>query len=266
MSALQLGPLAFPLSGLLFLAGLLVVFVLVSHMERRLELRLEPDLWLVLLVGLLAARLGHILLHWSAYSADWLAALRIWQSGYSLVTGLVAAALTLGLASRRRRQALWLILPLLTGLLVWQGLTLAVDRLAEARQLPDIELADLNEQPVGLKDFQGRPLVVNLWASWCPPCRREMPALSRSQQQHPEIDFLFVNQREAAPIVENFLSRLEIVLDNVLLDTRGQITEQLGLRGLPTTLFFDPSGRLVDTHMGELSQARLEQYLREITR
>lgn len=268
MSALTLGPLSFPLSGMFFLIGLLVAFKLTSYMERRHGFRLEPDLWLVLLVGALAARLGHIVLHWSAYSADWVGSLSVWQTGYSLPIGLMAVALMIAWREKRQpgqdHSMLWLAVPLLAGTMVWQGLLLTTSRLAAAHQIPAIELVDVYGRTVNLQEFQGRPTVINVWASWCPPCRREMPALSRTQQKYPEINFVFVNHREAAPTVTRFLGRLDAPLDNVLLDRKGKLVKQVGIRAFPTTLFLDASGRVVSSHLGELSQPRVEQYLNRI--
>src|SRR5262249_48298960 len=69
-----------------------------------------------------------------------------------------------------------------------------------------------------LANFKGQPPVVNLWATWCPPCRREMPMLQRAQAEHPEIHFVFINQGESAPAVQRFVAALQAPLRNVLLD------------------------------------------------
>jgi thiol-disulfide isomerase/thioredoxin len=117
---------------------------------------------------------------------------------------------------------------------------------------------------VRLTDFVGKPTVINLWASWCPPCRREMPAMQHSQAGNPDVNFVFVNQGEEHPAVVEYLSRQRLVLRNVLLDPQGSAGAALGSGALPTTLFFDARGRLVSARLGELSSATLDQRLVEI--
>ncbi|HWS73851.1 MAG TPA: TlpA disulfide reductase family protein, partial [Quisquiliibacterium sp.] len=103
----------------------------------------------------------------------------------------------------------------------------------------------------------GRPAVVNLWATWCPPCVREMPVLAAAQASKPGIVFVFVNQGEAGERVGQFLAPRGLALENVLLDPGGDLARSVGSRAMPTTLFYDAQGRLRDTHLGALSEATL---------
>ena len=103
--------------------------------------------------------------------------------------------------------------------------------------------------------------MVNLWATWCPPCQREMPVLQKAQAARPDVHFVFVNQGESAQQVAAYLARSGLQLRNVLLDAKGDAGTALGHRALPTTLFFDAEGRLVDTRLGELSEASLAERL-----
>jgi thiol-disulfide isomerase/thioredoxin len=127
--------------------------------------------------------------------------------------------------------------------------------------LPDITLADIDGRSVALAQLAGKPVVVNLWATWCPPCRREMPVLGAAQKRHPEVQFVFANQGERANTVRGYLSEQAFQLDYVLLDTNQEFSRLLGSGALPTTLFFDAGGRLVEQRMGELSAATLTQKL-----
>jgi thiol-disulfide isomerase/thioredoxin len=132
--------------------------------------------------------------------------------------------------------------------------------------LPDISLPALNGSgDVALSAYKGKPTVVNLWAAWCPPCRREMPVLQQAQTAHPEIQFVFANQGESSEAVMAFLSKEKLPLQNVLLDGRQQIAELFRQHALPTTLFFDAAGKLVDMRIGELSRATLTQRLNNIS-
>lgn len=99
--------------------------------------------------------------------------------------------------------------------------------------------------------------MINLWATWCPPCRREMPVLERAQHQRPDVTFLFVNQAESMQSVSTFLATQGLTLDNVLFDASGRLGQAVGSMALPTTLFYRADGRLINSHLGELSQASL---------
>ena len=112
----------------------------------------------------------------------------------------------------------------------------------------------------------GQPLVVNLWASWCPPCRREMPVLAAAQQRTSGVRFVFANQGEDAAAVLRYLaaSNKELQLSNVVFDPTAALGRAVGSKALPTTLFYDATGRLVDTHLGELSAASLASKLQPL--
>lgn len=122
----------------------------------------------------------------------------------------------------------------------------------------DAIMSSLDGRPVPISQFHGKPTVINLWATWCPPCRREMPAFQDGQKSNPDIHFVFANQGEAVAIVDAYLSQENLSLDNVLLDEQGSLGHDINSRGLPTTLFLDGSGRLVDIRLGELSPATLQ--------
>jgi len=119
-------------------------------------------------------------------------------------------------------------------------------------------LLTLDERPVSLGSYAGRPVVLNLWASWCPPCRREMPVFEQAQKQFPDVAFVLVNQGESAQQAQAFLQSEGLDLTDVLLDPSSQAMQAMGSRGLPTTLFFDAQGRQVDSHLGEITMPSLK--------
>ena len=104
-------------------------------------------------------------------------------------------------------------------------------------------------------------MVVNLWASWCPPCIREMPVLEQAQKDNPDITFVFVNQGEQHETIVHFLNQHNLTLNNVLTDTRSGLGRTTGSQALPTSLFYDAQGRQVNAHLGELSAASLAHNL-----
>ncbi len=130
--------------------------------------------------------------------------------------------------------------------------------------LPDLTLKRLGAGEVSLHKFLGRPLVINLWASWCPPCRAEMPLLAEAQSRYPEVTFLFVNQGEDEATIHKFLSETGLPLGWVLLDPDNKLSRILKAGGLPTTYFFNAEGALVATHPGQLYEAALQDYIEKI--
>lgn len=128
---------------------------------------------------------------------------------------------------------------------------------------PDVKLVTLDGHSITLYAIAARhphqPMVVNLWASWCPPCRAEMPMLAAAQAHDPNVTFVFANQGESASAARQFLSSESLTLNNVLLDSGRRLARSVGTQAYPTTLFYNAAGRLVDRHMGMLSRATLTQ-------
>jgi len=132
----------------------------------------------------------------------------------------------------------------------------------ELSALGSVPLTTLQGEPADLvTSAKGRPTVVNLWATWCPPCREEMPLLALAQQRETGVRFVFVNQGESAAVVQRYLYDEILSLDNVLLDPASRLRPAVGSRGLPTTLFYDARGRLVGRHAGALSKDALASKL-----
>lgn len=215
-------------------------------------------------VGLIAARVGYIMLWWAEYVVAPWSMLAIGDGGFAWWAGLPAAVLFVSWRTRRRHVLRRPVLVgIAAGMLVWAAASTVPDLLRQsAPPLPDITLADLEGAPVQLGEYRGRPVVVNLWASWCPPCRAEMPVIAHAQAAFPDVSFVLVNQGEDVQTIRRFLEHEGLNLSDVLLDPSSRTMEAVGTRGLPTTLFFDAEGRLVDSHMGELTRASLGDTLR----
>jgi thiol-disulfide isomerase/thioredoxin len=267
MQTISLGPLVFPTALLLFFAAVAAGWTAGGRLARRHGAGFDLPAYAVLGCGLLAARIGFVVAYRDAYLADPLTILNMRDGGWSPVVGLAAgAACAVLLATWRPIYARPLALALGAGGAVWLAGAAALFAARPApASLPQLALTDLAGQPVELTRFQGRPVALNLWATWCPPCRREMPVLRDAQRARSDVEFVFVNQGETATTVRAFLARQQLPLRNVLLDPAGSASRQLGQRGLPSTLFFDAHGRLAATHVGELSPATLQRNLDAIT-
>lgn len=111
--------------------------------------------------------------------------------------------------------------------------------------MPPLTFNDADGVAKSLDDFRGRALVINLWATWCPPCVAEMPALDRIQAILRDEGFLVLplsSDRGGAAQVRAFYERTGVANLPVLLDPRGAAARALGARGLPTTIIVNRRG------------------------
>jgi thiol-disulfide isomerase/thioredoxin len=260
---LQLGPLVLSLPLLLGAAA----FLLASFVGRRLGkdhgAQVERQLMRMLLLGLLAARLAFVVQFRDTYLKSPLGILDIRDGGWHAAAGIGVALAYAGVVLvRRAAMRKPLAAALVAGAGVWLAGTLALfaNEPGEMR-MPQLALPSVEGTTVALSTYEGRPTVVNLWATWCPPCQREMPVLHAAQLSRPDVHFVFLNQGESAQQVTAYMRRNGLALRNVLLDGRREVGGALGHRALPTTLFFDAHGRLIDTRVGELSEASLAERL-----
>ncbi|MBA4503427.1 TlpA disulfide reductase family protein [Marinobacterium marinum] len=266
MQSLALGPFALSIDRLLLLIAVLAALFAGWISSRRRGRNPEPALLMTLLVGVLSARLGFVMRYSSDYLADPLQIIDIRDGGFwwvsGLVGGLLCSAVYLWRQPALRRP---LSVALATGALVWGSTAIPLAQIQKStRSLPNMALMTPAGHQVNLQDYTGHPIVLNIWASWCPPCVREMPVLEQAQHDYPEIQFLFANLGEDSATVEAFLEQLGVELRHVLLDQQNQLGLHYGSRALPTTLFIDAHGQLQDSHLGELSVASLKSRLNSI--
>ncbi len=114
------------------------------------------------------------------------------------------------------------------------------------------------EGQVSLDALRGRPVVVNFFASWCVPCRKELPALAQvSEDLGDKVAFLGINHQDNRGAGQDMLAEFGIRYPAGY-DPDGKVALDYGLLGMPSTLFIDAQGRLVDTHTGELTRQQLE--------
>lgn len=265
----QIGPVVLPAALLLVLASVLLALWLAKRLARPLGIDVEPRLWWLLGIAALSARLGFVWTYREAYLAAPLDMLDIRDGGWMPVAGIVGgwlAAAVLLPPRRPERRPVLTAFAAATGLWLAGTLALQWHGQQQARSLPALQLVAMDGSSVDLQSFRGQPVVLNLWASWCPPCRREMPVLARLQAERPDVHVVFANQGEGAAPVLRYLAAEQLQLRNLLFDPKASAGQAFGHRALPATYFFDREGRLVDARIGELSQATLAQRMRQLDR
>jgi peroxiredoxin len=123
---------------------------------------------------------------------------------------------------------------------------------------PDFTLQTPLGQEVTLRDLAGQPVVLNFWASWCAPCRVEMPSFQQaSLQYNGRATILGINQGEAAKTVTDFGTEYGITYP-LLVDTEQNVSQLYDIQGLPTTLFIDADGTVREVVIGAVTTAVLQ--------
>ena len=128
---------------------------------------------------------------------------------------------------------------------------------------PDFRVLDTEGNPVKLSDFFGTPIVLNFWASWCPPCKSELPDFEAACKKYEgKVTFLMVNmtdgERETVEIAKRYVESMGYTFP-VYFDTRFEAAYAYGIRSIPTTYFIGADGSVEAKATGMISAAQLEQ-------
>jgi cytochrome c biogenesis protein CcmG, thiol:disulfide interchange protein DsbE len=131
----------------------------------------------------------------------------------------------------------------------------------------DFSAPSFSGQELRLADFGGQPVVLNFWASWCPPCRAEARDLERAWQAYRErgVVFLGVDIQDSEPEARVFLHEFGVTYPNIL-DAANEIAVTYGISGIPTTIFIDRDGRIAGHRVGPLSEQQLVARVEELLR
>lgn len=133
--------------------------------------------------------------------------------------------------------------------------------LSKPRQLPELRFADGEGHALSLTDFHGRMVLINVWATWCIPCRKEMPSLDRLQAAFDKSTFLVLPlsiDQKGASVVLPFYRELGLKSLGVYIDTSGRASFDLNALGVPTTLLVDHEGREIGRRAGAVEWDRPE--------
>lgn len=124
---------------------------------------------------------------------------------------------------------------------------------------PEFTLVGLDGTSHKLSDFQGKPVMVNFWATWCPPCEREMPAIQEQYlKRNKDVVILAVNMGESKVSVQAFQAKYGLSFP-ILLDKSEEVRKNYGVMNYPTTFFIKPDGKIYEVMVGEMDKAYLDK-------
>lgn len=265
MNAVLIGPLVFAPDRFAAILAIAAFLIICEVLSRKVDGRFSSWGWLSVVLFITGARVGHVVMNADGFLEEPWRVLAVWQGGFVIEAGAAAAILfTLFHFRQNLRLALWGAVP--SAIAAYAAiLVLQLTAGAPATPLPTgtsyVTLAGEQLRP---EDLKGRPLVINLWATWCPPCRREMPMMADVAGKNEDAVFVFVNQGEGREAVNRYLTKEGLVLDRVVLDSLGEFGRHYKAPGLPATLFVDNKGNLQAVHMGEISRELLEKGIARI--
>ncbi len=129
---------------------------------------------------------------------------------------------------------------------------------------PELRFQDLDDEIIDINDLKGKAIVVNFWATWCPPCRREMGSMERLYQstKNQNVEVIAVNIGEDIDTVFSFLGSVDPSPEfKILFDTNGVSMDRWGVKGLPTTYILKPDGTIVYRAVGgrEFDHPKIKQ-------
>jgi peroxiredoxin len=128
----------------------------------------------------------------------------------------------------------------------------------------DFSLPSLEGKEFRLQDYAGKPVIINFWATWCTPCREEMPLIENYYRQHSSnVAVLAINDGDSLASVRSFVDEMGLSFP-ILLDQDSQVSRLYKVLALPTTLFIDQNGILRYQHTGSLTEEQLLNYLEEL--
>lgn len=129
--------------------------------------------------------------------------------------------------------------------------------------LAEFASRDLDGNTIRLSDYQGQPVMVNFWATWCPPCRMELPDFQTAYDTHKGdgLVILAVNQDESEELIRSFFYDTNGFTFTPVLDEGSQISRSYGINSFPTTIFVNAEGVVTAVHQGLLFPEQLEVYL-----
>lgn len=261
MTDFALGPLVLSGERMMWIAAVLVLMAGAAIASPKGDGRLNAWAFRASVTGAITARLAFVVLNVSAFAEEPLNILAFWQGGFTPWAG-VPGFLAASVVSLPNARDLLPKAAIVTGFAALTLYILLQLFSAGLRVMPDDRAYDLLNG--GQTQIEG-PAVVNLWAIWCPPCRREMPMMVEEALGSPDLPIHFVNMGENPGVIRRYLDEAGLDMDP-LLDPHMQLMTHLGAFAMPTTLFVDAQGRVTHSHSGEISRAALRRGMSDLKR
>ena len=121
------------------------------------------------------------------------------------------------------------------------------------KQIKELKFKDLNLQEVDLTDKKGNIMILNFWATWCAPCRREMPSLEKLTHKHPEIKVYAINMEKPNKLkAQDFFKFIGVLSLDIYFDPELKLVKKFKMRGLPTSILIDKNGNEFGRIVGEI--------------
>ncbi|SAL48386.1 Thiol-disulfide isomerase/thioredoxin-like protein [Caballeronia sordidicola] len=260
---MNVGLFTLPIAPLVFLVSV-VVALLAGWIFRKGHTDVDGAIFTSVFIALIVARLSFAWRYLPAYKDDLWKILDYRDQGFDSVPGLMAGAcLVIFFAARRRAMRVPLLAAVISGSFVWGGATVAMGVVRSSGTIPVVSLLNMEGVRQPLSKGNGRPVVLNLWATWCPPCQAEMPVLEEAQRNIRGIEIVFVNQGETREVVDAYLHSRGIGIKNAFLDPQLTVAKAVAARAYPTTLFYDAQGHLLSAHLGQFSRATFMQAMEQ---
>lgn len=142
---------------------------------------------------------------------------------------------------------------------------LSVNNNGIIRKAKDFKLKDLNGKEVSLSDFKGKKVFLNFWATWCPPCKAEMPDIEKLYQETKASDLviLSVDIGEDKNTVKTFIDKYNYNF-KVLLDTDQEVALEYNINSIPSSFFIDKDGNIIATHIGAMNLEQMKSYIQKL--
>lgn len=161
------------------------------------------------------------------------------------------------------RTIILLVLVLAVGYTVYANFSKdSPDKAVVGKQAPDFVLKDLNGEKHTLSDFEGKGVLLNFWATWCPPCQREMPYMNKLYEEYKNkgVEIIAVNIGESKVVVDDFANRYKLKFP-ILIDTKSEVSNVYNVGNLPVTYLIDKDGKIVGSQLGEMKSEKMVRKL-----
>lgn len=163
---------------------------------------------------------------------------------------------------------IWIILMITIGYVVYREVFVketTTQHLIDDNKAPNFVLSDVDGEKFDLANYRGKGVLINFWATYCPPCKKEMPYLEKaySDYKNQGVEVLAVNVEEPLLVVNRFVAEKKLSFP-ILLDRHGDVAKSYEVLNLPTTFLVNSDGLIVDTVSGEMSEGSIHKYMETI--